>query len=127
MNKILHIVETAYRATLQEQDDPALWMVQSLRNNDTDSLVRLQGNAVGYALRAQDARGLEFGARKQTQPPQLQEDLLRLRSSGARVFVVEEHLKSRGIKRNELIEDIDVVPEEALPSLFNDHDYVFQW
>lgn len=127
MTKILHIVETAYRATLQEQDDPTLWMVQSLRNNDTDSHVLLQGNAVGYALRAQDAHGLEFGARKQTHPPRLQDDLSRLRGSGARVFVIEEHLKSRGIKTNELIENIDIVPEAALPSLFNDHDYVFQW
>lgn len=104
-----------------------MWLAQSLRNNDTDSHVLLQENAVGYALTAQDAGALKFRTCEQTQPPRLQEDLARLHASGARVFVVEEHLKSRGIRRAERIENLEIISETTLPALLENHDLVFQW
>lgn len=125
--KILHIVETAYRATLEEQDDPVLWLAQSLRNNGADGHVLLRGNAVSYAVKGQDAAGLAFGERKQTQPPRLAEDLARLHASGAALYVVDEELKERGIRSDELIEGVERVSVESLPRLFSEHAHVWQW
>src|ERR1700748_853408 len=102
--KILQIVETAYRATLEEQDDPVLWLTASLRGNGLGSDVLLRGNAVNYVVEGQDASGLAFGARRQTQPPRLAHDVQQLVAKGARVFYVEDDASARGIARGEVVD-----------------------
>lgn len=125
--KILHVVETAWRATLEEQDDPVLWLAQALRKGGAESHVLLRGNAVGYAVKEQDASGLAFGARRQTQPPRIPEDLARLRGLGATVYVVDEDLEERGIRPSDLVGGVERVGEEALPRLFAEHEQVWHW
>jgi sulfur transfer complex TusBCD TusB component (DsrH family) len=125
--RILQIVETAYRATLEEQDDPVLWLAQSLRNGGADVHVLLKGNAVNYAVRGQDAAGLVFGDKPQTQPPRLDRDLGRLVEKGATVYLVEEDLAARGIQRGELLEGITQVSSTTLPTLFGTFEHVWHW
>jgi len=76
--KVSSIVATAYRATLEEQDDTILWLSHTLKGAGADLDVLLRGNAVNYAVREQDASGLAFGDRRQTQPPRLDEDVAKL-------------------------------------------------
>jgi hypothetical protein len=126
-SRILNIVETAYRATLEEQDDPVLWLSASLRGNGADVDVLLRGSAVNYLVRDQDASGLSFGGRKQTQPPRLPEDVASLIAKGSRVFYVEEDVANRGIVRSELIEGPHGLSQRALPKLLEGYEHVWNW
>jgi sulfur transfer complex TusBCD TusB component (DsrH family) len=125
--KLLHIIETAYRATLEEQDDPVLWLAQALRGAGADAHVLLKGNAVNYAVRGQDAEGLAFGERRQTQPPRLLEDLARFSHAGGTVYAVEEDFLERGIQQGEVVDGVSLVKTARLPALFHQFDQVWQW
>ena len=125
--KILQIVETAYRATLEEQDDPVLWLVTSLRGNGADTDVLLRGNAVNYVVRDQDASGLQFGERRQTQPPRLADDVRRLGEKGVRVFYVEDDAKRRGIARDEIIDGPTPIAAHAFAELIEGYQQVWHW
>lgn len=125
--KILSILETAHRATLEEQDDTVVWLTQALRAAGADLTVLLRGNAVGYAVRGQDASGLSFGKRRQTQPPRLDEDVAKLAASGVAVLVVEEDLAVRGLDRADLVEDVRLVAARAIAKLVAAHDQVWHW
>jgi sulfur relay (sulfurtransferase) DsrF/TusC family protein len=125
--KILSIVTTGYRATLEEQDDTVLWLTSALRGAGCPVDVLLRGSAVNYACKAQDASGLSFGDRKQTQPPKLAEDLSRLLGKGATIHVVQDDLGERGLERNELVDGLRFVARRDLATLLCDYDKVWSW
>ncbi len=125
--KILQIVETGHRATLEEQDDTILWLTAAMKGAGADVTVLLRGNAVGYAVKAQDASGLAFGARKQTQPPRLARDLEKLAGKGVEVLLVEEDAAERGLERGELVGAVKPVSRAGLPKLFAGYDQIFHW
>jgi predicted peroxiredoxin len=125
--KVLNIVEAAYRGTLEEQDDTILWICTAMKGANADIDVLLRGNAVNYATKAQDASGLSFGGQEQTQPPKLADDLTRLKGKGAKIYVVEDALRERGIEPGELIDGLDFVPRAKVAKLFADYDQVWHW
>ena len=125
--KILHVVESAYRATIEEQDDTVVWVTHAMKGGGADLTVLLRGNAVNYAVRGQDAAGLMFGKRRQTQPPRLDDDLARLAAKGAKVFIIEDDLRERGIERGEVIEGPELIARGNLAQLVASHDLVFHW
>jgi intracellular sulfur oxidation DsrE/DsrF family protein len=125
--KVLNIVEAAYRGTLEEQDDTIVWFCHAMKGANADIDVLLRGNAVNYAVKTQDASGLSFGDARQTQPPQLANDLVKLKGKGVKIFVVEDALRERGIEPSELIDGLAFVPRAALAKLFGDYDQVWHW
>ncbi len=125
--KVLSIIATAYRATLEEQDDTIVWLTHALKAAGAELDVLLQGNAVNYAVRGQDASGLAFGRRRQTQPPRIDEDVGKLIAKGVQVFLVAEDLSGRGIERSDLIVGAEFVPRAGLPQLFAAYDQVWHW
>jgi sulfur relay (sulfurtransferase) DsrF/TusC family protein len=124
---VLNIVETAYRATLEEQDDPVLWLCAAMRGAGAELAVLLRGNAVNYGVKSQDASGLQFGDKKQTQPPRIAEDLARLQGNGVPVYVVQDDLAERGIERTDLIDGLKSIKRAAVPALMNDYNQVWHW
>ena len=125
--KVLNIVEAAYRATLEEQDDTIIWLTHAMKGANATVDVLLRGNAVNYAVKAQDASGLKFGDQAQTQPPQLANDLTKLKEKGAKIFVVKDALRERGIEIGELIGGLEFIPRRQVAKLFADYDQVWQW
>ena len=125
--KVLNIVEAAYRGTLEEQDDTIIWICHAMKGANADIDVLLRGNAVNYAVKAQDASGLAFGGAEQTQPPQLANDLAKLKGKGVKIYVVEDALRERGIEANELIDGMDLIPRSKLANLFAGYDQVWHW
>lgn len=125
--RVLHIIESAYRGTLEEQDDTILWLAHCLRNAGAELSVLLKDNAVNYVLLGEDAAGLRFGGWQQTRPPQLASQLAALIKKRVRVHVVGEHLVARGLEALPRIADVQVLPRAALPGLFEEHDQVWHW
>ena len=125
--KVLNIVEAGYRGTLEEQDDTIIWICTALKGANADVDVLLRGNAVNYAVKAQDAGGLSFGGLEQTQPPKIADDLIRLKAKGAKIYVVEDALRERGIEPGELIDGPDLISRGKLAKIFGDYDQVWHW
>ena len=126
-SRTLHMVSSAYRATLEEQDDPILWLVQGMEAAGEDCSVLLCGTAVSYAVVSQDASGLAFGARKQTQPPRIAEDLLRMVASGMSIQYVSDDATDRGITSDELVPGLQPVGREKVADLLDRFERVFAW
>ena len=61
-------------------------------DDGADVTILLRANAVSYALKKQDASGLSFGKKQQTQPPRVGDDVAALVKKGVPVFYVEEDL-----------------------------------
>ena len=127
MAKILSIVETAYRATVEEQDDTVLWLTHMLKNAGTDISILLRANAVNYAAKGQDASGLHFGEMTMTHPPEIDKDVSNMIEKGIAVFIVEEDVKERGLADDDLIAGIQILKRKAIPELIDEHEQVWHW
>jgi sulfur relay (sulfurtransferase) DsrF/TusC family protein len=128
MAKILNIVERAYHATLEEQDDVALWFALAMKvQGSLDQSVLLRGNAVNYLLNNQDAGGLRIGDIALDPPPRIAEDIRLLQDQGIPFFAVEEDLAARAVPRDRLVRGVEVVKKASLPGLLGGHDRVFYW
>ena len=125
--KVLNIVESAYRATLEEQDDTVIWITHAMKGAGGDLNVLLRGNAVNYAVVGQDASGLSFGAKKQTKPPQIAEQVASLVGKGIEVYIVEEDLHERGLGNVSLIDGLTRISKSGIPGLMDKHDQVWHW
>ena len=125
--KVLQVIESGYRATLEEQDDTVVWITHAMKGAGGDFDVLLRGHAVNYAVRGQDASGLAFGAKKQTQPPRIADDVAKFASKGINVYVVREDLGDRGIEGSDIIDGMKLVPRADVPKLFDDYQQVWHW
>jgi sulfur relay protein TusB/DsrH len=124
--RILNIVESAYRATLEEQDDTVLWLSRALKNAGADLSVVLRGNAVNYAVR-QECPPLLIGKAAINHPAQPNQDLAKLQGKGAKVYVVEEDLDDRGIDRQRCVPEAQPITRAGIVDLMEQHDQIWHW
>jgi hypothetical protein len=126
--KTLSIVDSAYRAVMEEQDDTILWLVAAMQGAGAEHTVVLRANAVSYAVAGQGAPGLAIGEWSQTQAPKMDRDVADLiEKRKIPVLVVEEDLAERGIERRELIPGVRLVARAALPGICAEHGIVHLW
>jgi hypothetical protein len=125
--KVLQVIESAYRATMEEQDDTVVWITHALKGAGADLTVLLRGNAVNYLVKGQDASGLSFGGRQHAFPPSIADDIAKLIGKGIEVYFVHEDAAERGIGVNEFIEGPKPVSRAWLPRLFAGHAQIWHW
>lgn len=127
MKRILCVVETPYRGTQEEQDDATLWLTHSLKKAGSDMGVLLRGNAVNYAVAAQDPTGIVIGGLPIERPPHPHKDLLQMQEAGIPVHVVREDAEERGISLDSLVKDFRLVSKNQLAGLFSQYDQIWHW
>ena len=126
--KTLNIVETAYRAVMEEQDDTILWLLAAMQGAGAEHTVVLRGNAVNYAVAGQGAPGLSIGGWKQSQAPRMHDDVIDLIDKrDIPVFVIEEDLVARGIERDELIPGVELLSLKMVPRRMAEYEIVSHW
>jgi sulfur transfer complex TusBCD TusB component (DsrH family) len=125
--KALSIIESAYRATVEEQDDTIVWLTHAMKGAGAAVDVVLRGDAVNYAVRGQDASGLCFGAWRQTEPPRLEQQLASLMAKGTTVFALADDLAERGLSPPDLLPGLETIELPALAALLPRYERVWHW
>ena len=125
--KVLSVIGTAYRATVEEQDDTILWLTHMLKSSGLDMAVLLRSNAVNYAVRGQDASGLQFGKLEVLHPPMLDADLTALLDHDVPVYYVTDDAQARGIAPATVIDGVQPIAGDTLPTLFERYEQVWFW
>jgi hypothetical protein len=125
--KVLNILETGYRATVEEQDDTILWLSSMFKGAGLDLTLLLRANAVNYAVRGQDASGLRFGDLEVGHSPELDADVEALLDKGVAVYYLTEDVATRGISDADLVDGLKPVSRRELPNLLDQFDQVWHW
>jgi sulfur transfer complex TusBCD TusB component (DsrH family) len=126
--KTLNIVESAYRAVMEEQDDTILWLLAAMQASGAEHSVVLRGNAVNYAVAGQGAPGLTIGGWQQSVAPRMDADVVDLvETRKIPVFVIEEDLAARGIEHGELVPGVALLSVKMLPQRMSEYEIVTHW
>ena len=125
--KTLQVLETAYRATVEEQDDTIVWLTQAMKGAGGEFGLLLTGNAVCYAVQGQRAPALTLGAWNQSHAADPGADVAALAAKGVPVHAVEEDLEERGLLDARLLDTLTVVPRANLPRLFDEYPRIWKW
>lgn len=125
--RVLSVIDTAYRACQEEQDDAGLWFSAAVRNAGVDVTILLSGNAVNYALEGHRAEPFTVGAATVAHPFDPPRDIERMAEKGAQFFLVREDADERGIAPDECIGAIEPISRSALAELVEQYDDVWHW
>ena len=124
---VLQIIESAYRATFEEQDDTVVWFTRAIAAAGARVDVLLLGAAANYGAPNQDSSGLAIGTWSQRHAPAMQSELDKLLQAGARITVIQEDLVERGLDADTVLAGIEVLPRKALSTRFGQYERIWKW
>lgn len=125
--KAINIVESAYRGTLEEQDDTIVWLTHAMKGAGADIDLLLRGPAVNYLVKNQRVAPLRFGERHQAHAPEITAEVQKLMAKGARVFVLRDDHARYGLDEADTLDGVEPVAMADLPGLFAGYDRLFHW
>ncbi len=125
--KALNVIGTAYRGTLEEQDDTIVWITHAMKGAGADLDVLLRRSAVNYASKAQEVPALSFGDRRQKHSPHIAQDVAGLIGKDVAVYIIEEDIAEQGLADGDLIEGLSRVKRADVPELLDGYDQVWAW
>ena len=125
--KHLNIVSSAYRATIEEQDDTVVWISHAMRNAGAEIDLLLSGAAVNYSVRGQSVAPVSIGGRAQKHAPDVHAQVRDFCGNGSKVYAVQEDLDERSIDHRSLLQEVELIGRKDLPRLFSGYDQVWHW
>ena len=125
--KVLNIISSGYRATLEEQDDTVLWITQAMSRAGADFDVLLRSSAANYVVEGQAVLPMAIGGRAQRNAPDVHGQVCDLAERGVGIFVLEEDLGAYGLREASLLDRTTVLRTSELPELISRYDAVWHW
>jgi hypothetical protein len=125
--KVLSIISSGYRATLEEQDDTVVWITQAMNRAGAEIDILLRSAAANYVVEGQAAGSLAIGGRAQRNPPDVHGQVRDLAEHGTAIFVLEEDLAAYGLLALPRLERAQTVSVGELPELISRYDTLWHW
>lgn len=125
--RVLNITCSAYRATLEEQDDTVIWITQTLRRAGADVDLLLRASAANYVVEDQNVAPLAIGGRVQRHAPDVHGQIRELAESGAGIFILEEDLEQYGLRDCLKLPQARTVGTAELPGLLSGYEAIWHW
>ena len=125
--KVLSIISSGYRATLEEQDDTVVWITQAMVRAGADIDILLRSSAANYVVEGQTVPPLAIGGRVQRNAPDVHGQVRDLADRGAGIFVLEEDLAAYGLDSVARLDRAQTVPAGEVADLISRYDAVWHW
>ena len=125
--KVLSIISSGYRATLEEQDDTVVWITQAMCRAGAEIDVLLRSAAVNYVVEGQTVPPLSIGGRTQRNAPDVHGQVRELAERGVAIFVLEEDLAAYGLNAVPRLDRAQAVHAGELADLVSRYDAVWHW
>ena len=125
--KTLNIISSAYRGTLEEQDDTIVWLTHAMRGVGAPIDVLLRGAAVNYVMAGQETGPLTIGARTQRHSPNISGEVARLIANKAMVYVMADDIEQRGLDPARVLQGVHLISAPALAELLATYQNIWCW
>lgn len=127
MAKVLSVIDSAYRASLEEQDDAGLWFSAAVAKAGTDITLLLTGNAVNYATTGHSTAPLKLGGGEIAHPMDPNVDVKRAADLGCACFFIQEDAQERGIDPSSLMDGVEGISRHQLVDFIEKFDDIWHW